>query len=550
MAAASSGATTPLLADMEDDELEQDLPKPVPLSGSPDSISSISTTPLKSRRPTPLPKFQLLVLCIIMLAEPVSYTQLFPYVNDMCYKLGWAASEKEVGHISGLIDGLFAIANLLTVMHWGRLSDRIGRRPVLILGLVGLASCNLVFGLSQNLWVCVAARLAMGALCGNGVVTQSIVSELTDETNEAQAFAFMSLMWAVGCIVGPTIGGTFSRPAEQLPHWFDTPFWQANPYLLPCLISAGIMILSLASAALLLKETLPAAIRAKRANQTEQERAEERQEANEHLHTSERTYGAMDEQFPQEAVGILPRKEDRVWTTWELVNAPGMVKAMACTFLMMFVNQAWDIVFILYSYTNISLGGLSLSNIQIGYCLSFAGSVGACIQIFIFPRIQRRFGMRMYPVVLAVLLFMFPAAPVLSNVVRGIMGEQDRGDAGALAVVGGCGLAFMGRVAAMVFPLTYILCKRITPAPSALASTAALGATVAAGARAIAPWFVSSLFAWSVDLHLLGGYLIWVLMTLIVLWCVWYARDLDTALADAERVKAERLGNVDAICGP
>jgi hypothetical protein len=66
--------------------------------------STDSSTPLAHRPPTPLPKFQFFILCIIMLAEPVAYTQIFPYINDMCYKLGWAKSEKDVGYISGLID--------------------------------------------------------------------------------------------------------------------------------------------------------------------------------------------------------------------------------------------------------------------------------------------------------------------------------------------------------------------------------------------------------------------------------------------------------------
>lgn len=309
-------------------------------------------------------------------------------------------------------------------------------------------------------------------------------------------------------------------------------------------------MLSLTFAFFFLKETLPSKVRAKAGGgttstePTAQEQAQEREENNERLRASERVYGAMEEQVPAEAAGILPKEEDRLWTTWEILSAPGMVKAMGCIFLMMFENQAWDIVFILYAYTNLSLGGLSLSNIQIGYCLAFAGCCGAIIQVFIFPRVQRRFGMAMFPVMLAVLLLMFPAAPALRAIVRGVEGDKPRGEAGALAVLGACGLAFMGRIAAMVFPLTFILCKRITPTPSALASTAAIGQTVAASARAVAPWLVSSLFAWSVrmDDNIFGSKLIWSLMTVIVAASVWYARDLGRALEEAERVKAERLG--------
>jgi len=202
-------------------------------------------------------------------------------------------------------------------------------------------------------------------------------------------------------------------------------------------------------------------------------------------------------------------------------------------------SLAWDIVFILYAYTSIPYGGLSMSNIEIGYCLAFAGCIGAIIQTFIFPRIQRRVGMTMYPYLLAILLLMFPGAPLLNWLVSLYGADRTRGDVVPFTFVGACFLLFLGRVAAMIFPLTFILLKRVAPHPSAVASTYGVAQVCTAGARAIAPWFASALFAWSVENNVMGGNFIWVAMFLIVLGSVFYTMDLDAHLKKADRLKQE-----------
>jgi len=74
------------------------------------------------------------------------------------------ADAKNVGYYSGLIESAFAFTQFLTILQWGRASDRIGRRPILITGLSGVSISILVFGFSRNLPMMIAARCIAGAL--------------------------------------------------------------------------------------------------------------------------------------------------------------------------------------------------------------------------------------------------------------------------------------------------------------------------------------------------------------------------------------------------
>lgn len=64
----------------------------------------------------------------------------------------------KIGFYSGTVDSIFAVAQLLTIYRWGKLSDRIGRKPVILMGLSGIAFSSLCFGLSNSLLMAVITR--------------------------------------------------------------------------------------------------------------------------------------------------------------------------------------------------------------------------------------------------------------------------------------------------------------------------------------------------------------------------------------------------------
>jgi MFS family permease len=88
------------------------------------------------------------------------------------------------------------------VLQWGRLSDQIGRKPVILVGLLGLTLSMLFFGLSRTFPALVASRSLVGLLNGNVGVLKSMMGEITDETNVAQGFAFIPIVWSGGATIG------------------------------------------------------------------------------------------------------------------------------------------------------------------------------------------------------------------------------------------------------------------------------------------------------------------------------------------------------------
>jgi len=90
----------------------------------------------------------------------------------------------------------------MTVLQWSRASDRVGRKPILLIGLIGTMASILCFGLSRTFIRLVLSRCLCGLLNGNIGVMKSAMGELTDSTNRAEAFALMPVVWAAGASIG------------------------------------------------------------------------------------------------------------------------------------------------------------------------------------------------------------------------------------------------------------------------------------------------------------------------------------------------------------
>jgi MFS family permease len=91
-------------------------------------------------------------------------------------------------------------------MHWGRVSDVKGRRPVIFVGCVGTILSLLLVGCAPNFWVALAGRLLGGALNGNIGVIQTMVGEMVkNPEHEPKAYAVMPFVWSIGTIIGRKI---------------------------------------------------------------------------------------------------------------------------------------------------------------------------------------------------------------------------------------------------------------------------------------------------------------------------------------------------------
>ncbi|KAI1153981.1 major facilitator superfamily domain-containing protein [Nemania diffusa] len=219
-----------------------------------------TSSPSRNNNKAPLPAFprrQMLVLAICRICEPIAFMGIFPYVYFMIEDFHVTDDARRISFYAGMVTSAFTFAEFSTGLLWGRLSDKIGRKPVLLTGLAGTALSVLVFGFAPNLTVALLARAIGGLLNGNMGVLQTTVTELvTVKEQQPRAYTIMPVVWCLGSIIGPMIGGALARPCISYPNLFSPgTIWDRYPYLLPNLFSAFIVLIGVINGLLFLEET-------------------------------------------------------------------------------------------------------------------------------------------------------------------------------------------------------------------------------------------------------------------------------------------------------
>lgn len=129
------------------------------------------------------------------------------------YALNMHASDLQVG----IITAAFPIAQLISAPLWGRVSDRYGRRPALLIGLLGSGVAFLIFGFANSLWLLFLSRFAQGAGGGTTGVAQAYVADTVRPADRARALGWLSSASQAGVIVGPMIGLAAVKLGTQAP---------------------------------------------------------------------------------------------------------------------------------------------------------------------------------------------------------------------------------------------------------------------------------------------------------------------------------------------
>ncbi|KAL2135975.1 hypothetical protein VTI74DRAFT_6024 [Chaetomium olivicolor] len=205
----------------------------------------------------PYPARQLLILALCRICEPIAFMSIFPYIYHMVKDFNLTDDESRISFYAGMVTSAFTFAEFSTSVFWGRLSDKIGRKPVLLMGMAGTGLSVLIFGFAPSLQVALFARALGGFLNGNIGVLQTTVGELvTVKEHQPRAYAVMPLVWCIGSIVGPMIGGALATPVKNFPSLFSPgTIWERYPYLLPNLFSAICVTVGVIIGILFLEET-------------------------------------------------------------------------------------------------------------------------------------------------------------------------------------------------------------------------------------------------------------------------------------------------------
>jgi MFS transporter, DHA1 family, tetracycline resistance protein len=143
--------------------------------------------------------------------------------------------------------GVYSLFTFISTPLWGRLSDAVGRKPVLVFSMLGSAIAYVWLGYADSLESVIAARAFGGIMSGNIAAAFAYVTDVTDVRNRARGLGIVSSAFGLGFAIGPFIGGQLGRLPDG-----------SASLLLPCLVAAAASAIAMLGAWFALDESLPA----------------------------------------------------------------------------------------------------------------------------------------------------------------------------------------------------------------------------------------------------------------------------------------------------
>ncbi|SAM03666.1 hypothetical protein [Absidia glauca] len=292
----------------------------------------------------------------------IIYACRFAMVRD----LNVADDESQVGYYVGLLTSVFSAAQFISAIPWGLLSDRFGRKPIILIGLSSTTISMLLFGLSSSFAFAITVKFVSGLM----------------------------ITFGLGTTVGVFIGGSLYNPVGMFPRLFDHHdnlklFLTHYPAFLPCFVAAIISAIGWLLGLLFLKETLVAP--------TPHLDHEQDHETAPLLdttpkHQSSATYSTLpDQRQSSNAESRLVPSVDIYSKLKKSLTGP--VVFICLTYGMVaFQNVFYDTLFVIWSPSDIDQGGIGLAFFQTALILTISGIVTLVTQLIFFHHLVRYFG--------------------------------------------------------------------------------------------------------------------------------------------------------------
>ncbi|ODV96259.1 hypothetical protein PACTADRAFT_16402 [Pachysolen tannophilus NRRL Y-2460] len=218
------------------------------------------------------PIYQVGVVFIMILAEMIAHTSVFPYSFFMLKSFNIANNDSEIPKYSGYIAFAFSLSQVFCNIFWSKVSDRVGRKPVLLTGLFGAAVSMLLWGFSTNFYLALASKVLGGLLNGNVAVARTILGEISpNKRHHSLTFSIIPLSFNIGSVIGPLIGNHDSFNDRKGRNYYDNAEptvtnWnsvlitkrglaEGYPYALPNIVVALILFFAAVVVTLFLEET-------------------------------------------------------------------------------------------------------------------------------------------------------------------------------------------------------------------------------------------------------------------------------------------------------
>jgi len=392
----------------------------------------------------------------------------------------------------------------------------------------------------------IVVRSLSGALNGNVAVVKASLGDITDDSNSTEAFALYGLTWTVGSILGNSLGGYLSHPYERWPEVFgEYEIYRIHPYLLPCLVSAGLCLAGVIFTALFFKESLPAIVDApnkpsafslKMFSNNGHKRSQSSVSVSGMSIVSD-TDTLVESESPdspstERLLSKMPGGTDdngfgvkkKGWTFMELMKHRPVQILSVTMFLNQFVGGGWAAGSLLFFFDRHN--GLGMSANAIGTAFAVNGFWSIFVQLAFLSRFRQWLGISLAYKVLSLLWvpvwMVLPLLRPLLEASEDPLPKDDPSDFTRYAEVRGWTvsigvnllLSFVTLVG-MSNSLLMVLVNYSSPDKSALGAVNGISTAVGCMSRVLGPSSVSALFAISMDRNLLGGRLWWIFMVVM-----------------------------------
>src|SRR5436853_4148390 len=181
------------------------------------------------------------ILFLIVFVDLVGFGLIIPLLPFYAERFG--ASPQVVT----ILLAIFSLMSMISAPLWGRISDRIGRRPVLMASMLAAAFAYLWLGFATELWMLFAARAFAGLCSGNIAAAQAYIADVTPPERRARGMGMIGAAFGLGFIVGPVLGGLVA--GNDL---------KTADLQTPGLIAAALSAVALLGVVFLLRESLSA----------------------------------------------------------------------------------------------------------------------------------------------------------------------------------------------------------------------------------------------------------------------------------------------------
>jgi len=268
-------------------------------------------------------------LFLIVFVDLVGFGLVIPLLPFYAVRFG--ASPQQVT----LLMAAYSLMQLFTAPLWGRLSDRVGRRPVLIVSMAASVVAYWWIGSATALWMLFTARALAGACAGNIAAAQAYIADITKPEERAKGMGLIGAAFGLGFIIGPALGGLLAGNDPATAD-VETPAW----------VAAALSFVALCGVVLLLPESLPADRR-----------------------------------------GVRGSSRSRLSAISDVLRRPVLSRLILIFFLVILAFAGMESTFALWAIEQFGWGPR-----QVGYVFAYVGVLSALLQGGLIGPLTRRFG--------------------------------------------------------------------------------------------------------------------------------------------------------------